>query len=321
MKTKATTPEPSEPEQQTKPPDESAKEPAQIIMEALFQKDWKEVEEILKKHVPVALKSDWEKAGLPEYNPVLFLDQSNSIGEEHADRVYSTLCGFEERRNILLILGSRGGRIEPAYLISKNCKAVSKDKFVVAIPRRAKSAATLLSLGADEIHMGSMSELGPIDPQLGRIPALSLTNALQTLARLVTEFPGSADMFAKYLQSQLDLGILGYFERINESATQYASRLLQGKALGQGRNAAGLSQHLVNYYKDHSFVIDKDEAIELFGDGVIKIQTAEYRLANQIDQNLRWVSRIAKWIHKKEVTFVGSFDSCIKVRDITDEDE
>lgn len=300
------------------PTEEKPKAPSQIVMECLFKKEWKEVEETLKKYVPMALREDWDKSGLTRYNPVLFLDQSNSIGEEHADRIYSAISAFKKRRDVLLIVGSRGGRIEPAYLVSKNCKAAAKDKFVVAIPRRAKSAATLLSLGADEIHMGSMSELGPIDPQLGRIPALSLTNALQTLARLVTDFPGCADMFAKYLQSQLDLGMLGYFERINQSAIQYASRLLAGKTLGDGRTPEGVAGHLVNHYKDHSFVIDKDEALELLGPKVVKIQTSEYQFSNSVDQNLRWVSRIAKWVHKKEITFVGSFDSCLKIRDVAE---
>lgn len=296
--------------------DSQTANPTSEVMSALFDKPWKEAEEILKRNVPLILHAELAKAALRPYNVLLFLDQSNTIGEEHADRIYSAVCEFGQKRDILLIIGSRGGRIEPAYLISKNCKAVSKERFVVAIPRRAKSAATLLSLGADEIHMGAMSELGPIDPQLGGIPALALTNALQTLARLVSENPKSSDMFAKYLESKLDLGILGYFERINDSAIQYAARLLEGKLLGENRSSSALADHLVNHYKDHSFVIDKDEAQRLFGTSIVKVQTAEYSFANEIDQQLRWISRIAKWVHNKEVTFVGSFDSCLRVRDI-----
>jgi hypothetical protein len=38
-------------------------------------------------------------------------------------------------------------------------------------------------------------------------------------------------MLSEYIQEKLDLRILGYFERINESAMQYAERLLAGKNL------------------------------------------------------------------------------------------
>ena len=319
-----TQPLPPVPEEKTPPQDPAPttpEDPEHLIMEALLTQDWKQAEKVLRKNIPVALKNEWNASQLAGYNPLLFLDQSNEIGEEHADRIYTAICGFKQKQDILMILGSKGGRIEPAYLISKNCKAVAKSKFVVAVPRRAKSAATLLALGANEVHMGPMSELGPIDPQLGRIPALSLTNALQTIARLVTEFPGSADMFATYLQKQLDLGILGYFERISESAVQYGSRLLAGKSLPQGRTAAQLATHLVNHYKDHSFVIDKDESMELLGESIVKTQSAEYTFANKIDQNLRWVSRIAKLAHRKVVTFVGGFDSCLKIRELTKDEE
>lgn len=307
---------PSPPPEQKPPP-----KPSELIMAALVSKEWKDAEPVLRENIPLALTEEWQQAGLPSYNLVLFLDQSNQMGEEHADRIYTALGRFPEKKDVLLVLGSRGGRIEPAYLISKNCKAAAQNKFVVAIPRRAKSAATLLALGADEIHMGGMSELGPIDPQLGRIPALSLTNALQTIARVVTEYPACSDMFSKYLQSQLDLGILGYFERINESAIQYGSRLLHGKTFPGSRTPVQLATHLVNHYKDHSFVIDKDETLQLLGDAIVKIQTAEYTLSNRIDQNLRWVSRVARWMHKKVVTFVGGIDSCVKIRDMNEDEE
>ena len=40
------------------------------------------------------------------------------------------------------------------------------DELTVIVPDMAKSAATLLSLGAHHIMMGPASDLGPIDPQL-----------------------------------------------------------------------------------------------------------------------------------------------------------
>ena len=129
---------------------------------------------------------------------ILFLyDPNGDIMPYTADRIYKALPK-KEKRNILLIIHSSGGRIEPAYLISKCCKEYS-DKFVVSVPRKAKSAATLISLGADEIHMGIMSELGPIDPQFGGLPALGLSSAVEYLAGLCKSHPESGDMLAKYL--------------------------------------------------------------------------------------------------------------------------
>jgi ClpP class serine protease len=111
-----------------------------------------ELSALLAKHV----------SNLTDYNLLALLEPEDSIGTFELDQIYSALSATDTRnRNILLILLSRGGSIEPAYQISKLCKAHSKERFVVVVPRQAKSAATLIALGADEIHMGPLGQLGP----------------------------------------------------------------------------------------------------------------------------------------------------------------
>src|SRR3989338_8299095 len=43
------------------------------------------------------------------------------------------------------------------------------DKFSVLVPYKAHSAATMISLGADEIVMSDLSEISPIDPSTANI--------------------------------------------------------------------------------------------------------------------------------------------------------
>lgn len=68
-----------------------------------------------------------------------------------------------------LILQSPGGEGTCVEKVVSLCRAQCK-KFRVIIPNEAKSAATMIALGADEIVMGPCSELGPIDAQ---IPVIS----------------------------------------------------------------------------------------------------------------------------------------------------
>ena len=164
------------------------------------------------------------------YQVLVLLQPEDNIGPLSLDHIYSVLSVHSAReRDILLILLSQGGVIEPAYQVSKLCKAYARERFVVAVPRQAKSAATLIALGADEIHMGPLGQLGPIDPQLGGLPALGVTQALQTIASLSQEYPGSADMFPRYLRMALTVEQIGYCDRVSESAVQYAERLLLTK--------------------------------------------------------------------------------------------
>jgi ATP-dependent protease ClpP protease subunit len=64
-----------------------------------------------------------------------------------------------------LILHSPGGEGTCVEKIVSLCRAQC-DHFRVIIPNEAKSAATMIALGADEIIMGPCSELGPIDAQI-----------------------------------------------------------------------------------------------------------------------------------------------------------
>ena len=65
-----------------------------------------------------------------------------------------------------LIVVSPGGDGTVAETILHLCRKYCTDHFRVAIPAFAKSAATLIALGADEIIMGESSEIGPIDAQV-----------------------------------------------------------------------------------------------------------------------------------------------------------
>ncbi len=70
-----------------------------------------------------------------------------------------------EQTRIDMVILSGGGYPHPAYqminIVRSKCK-----KLKAIIPLYAKSAATLMALGSDEIVMGAQSELGPLDMQM-----------------------------------------------------------------------------------------------------------------------------------------------------------
>lgn len=270
-------------------------------------------EDRLKKALSGHFDALAKKHGAGEYTVLYLLDAEDDITSWHSNRIYNAASAAKRTNDILLVVHSPGGSIEPAYLISKTCKRLAKEKFVVAVPRKAKSAATLLALGADEIHMGLMSELGPIDPQIGGFPALGVRNALEILAQLSCQYPNASKMLADYIQAKLDLRILGYFERINESAMQYAERLLAAKSLPEKWTPQTLANHFVNYYKDQGFVIDHDEARELLGDAVVKQESMEYSFANAVYESFDFLRFVLGMVAKKDLDIVGGSQGAFRV--------
>jgi Serine dehydrogenase proteinase len=246
-----------------------------------------------------------------DYCLLAIFDQHTSITNYELDRIYNGLKAHnaDRQKDVLLLLMSTGGSIEPAYQISKLCKSFAKTKFIVCVPRYAKSAATLISLGADEVHMGMLGHLGPIDPQIGGLPALAIARALDTLAELVERHPASADMLASYLKEKLPVEQIGYYERAAESAVQYGQRLLETKHLSiLADEPAALAHSLVHDYKDHGFVIDFEEATERLGAGWILRGTKEEAFAEAFYEMFDFAEYLARTACKKNLALIGSLD-------------
>jgi ClpP class serine protease len=263
---------------------------------------------IAKNNIKQYLKQVVEKTELSSKFNIAVLYDSSTMVKSDADSIYNAVTQFSNDRPILLILYSNGGVIGSAYLIGQLCREHSKEKFVITVPRQAKSAATLLCCAADEIHMGSLSELGPIDPQINGLPALGLKNSIQHIANLVKETPESAEMFARYLHYSVRPIDLGYYERVAESAMQYAEKLLESNSKKLPKAASAIAHDLVYTYKDHGFVLDKNESIKIFGSEIVKINTEEYQFSNSVYNEL---SMIEKFFGYFDYNFylIGSLES------------
>lgn len=247
------------------------------------------------------------------------LEPQDSIDSFDLDQIFTALNeGNPDRsKRVVLFVISAGGSIEPAYQISKLCKSFARAQFIVVVTRHAKSAATMVAIGADEIHMGPLGQLGPIDPQIGGLPALGVSQALKTIASVAQRYPGSAEMFAKYLRMTLTVEQIGYCDRISESAVQYAQRLLSTKP-NLVAAASRIAKELVYEYKDHGFVIDVEEAKKHLGEDWIKTGTPELRAAEHIYTLLELVNFLLKGSQSKRVLITGcpSQPSSVLVLDI-----
>ena len=92
---------------------------------------------------------------------------SSQIAEDAVRPLYDQLLSVGKNKKIDLFLYSRGGDVGVPWRIVSMFREFCDDFSIIA-PYKAHSAATLISLGADEIIMGKKAELSPIDPTLKR---------------------------------------------------------------------------------------------------------------------------------------------------------
>lgn len=195
--------------------------------------------------------------------------------------------------NAFLLLTTLGGDPNVAYRIARCFQQSYKDgEFIIFVPSICKSAGTLVALGSTQLVMDDCSELGPLDVQLGKpdeigemISGLTPVKAIEflqehtleyfeecflnlimrsnlqitTKTALATATQLASAMFEP-VYAQLDPLKLGEYHRNMMIAAEYGRRLMPHGNLKSER----VLKRLTHGYPSHGFVIDIEEAEQLF---------------------------------------------------------
>lgn len=208
--------------------------------------------------------------------------------------VRAALNQIGEQDVLSLVLNSGGGSIEFAFRIAKAVRA-NCNELEVLVPARAKSAATLIALAADQILFGRFGELGPLDPQVtdptsnaSRRSPLEIVKGLEFLRNYYVEtFEVIARSVARLRRTRRDMTLsLDSVAGLLSPIADPLYRLVNYRELGEAardlaigeeyaketmRRWSPLSQDqastavdiLVWAYPDHDYIIDVDEARDI----------------------------------------------------------
>jgi hypothetical protein len=202
----------------------------------------------------------------------------------------------KEDTEIDLLLDSPGGDPHSTYKIWLELRKRA-NKLRAWVPDYAKSAATLLLLGVDEIYMGLGAELGPLDVQISHpdrenitVSALDVVNSLDYFSKFSIELALTAGAVMIDITKLARIDVLKEIlpfaaqmvrpcvEKIDPHLTQrassqllvaehYAERMLKSRNLNGTdlNNSVGtdIAKRLVHEYPMHGCVIGRDEAKEL----------------------------------------------------------
>jgi ClpP class serine protease len=102
---------------------------------------------------------------------------ASSIGIEDSEAILRAIRQTPADQPIDLVLHTPGGLVLAAEQIAL-ALLERTSKVTVFVPHYAMSGGTLLALTADEIVMDPHAVLGPVDPQIGDMPAASIVKLL-----------------------------------------------------------------------------------------------------------------------------------------------
>jgi len=201
--------------------------------------------------------------------PLLFHIQVN-ITPWVTTKLYDRLIKFGNKikGNVAVILFSRGGDPDTAFLIGKMLNRMTEGHLTYIIPRLAASAATLLALSGDRIIMGSPSELTPIDPQIEILPnrfvsARSVRESCDLILKEIMKHPEIPKSTVEAFLERLPLTEVIDYELLLEHMKELAISLLKLRMVKEETKAEQIAEKLVRGFKYHGRTISIDDALEL----------------------------------------------------------
>lgn len=200
----------------------------------------------------------------------------------HPDAVLmeDLLRSVSDSKKGCLMLSSPGGDPNAAEKLLIMCRERFTEGFYVIVPNYAKSAAALICLGSDEILMGYMAELGPIDPQIQigpipgqSLPARSFIDGLESIRARIKRDGDPPTMYLSML-NQIRPEVIAMCQSAIEDSRATAEKWLKRYMLKDDPQQAERVAELLSdgiHYKSHGKVIDFSEAREALRLNVEKI--------------------------------------------------
>ncbi len=173
------------------------------------------------------------------------------IDIEDSEAVLRAIRTTPPDKPIALILHTPGGLVLAASQIARALKKHPGKKIVI-IPHYAMSGGTLIALAADEIIMDPNAVLGPLDPQLGYEPGVTLP--APSILRVVRE-KGARNV------SDKTLILADIAEKAIKEVQEFIVELLQDK-MGEER-AWEIARMLTEGRWTHDYPITVEKAREL----------------------------------------------------------
>lgn len=182
------------------------------------------------------------------------------------------LYDLSRDRPLHLLLWTPGGDGEVAVRLARSAQACCSE-FTVIVPDIAKSAGTLLALGADHILMSPASDLGPVDPQFemggGDYALISAKDIIAAVDRALDDIAARPETYPLYSAMLSDVNALRV-ERARSALDRTDDLLKEALRSNPRRTAEQVEQlarelrvPLISAPKDHAAILGASDATNL----------------------------------------------------------
>lgn len=185
-----------------------------------------------------------------------------SVGDEDMNGFMAAVHKLDRAKGLDLILHTPGGDIAATESLVKYLWVMFDKNIRVIVPQLAMSAGTMIACAAKSVVMGKQSSLGPIDPQVGGVPAQGVLDEFQMAVQSIQQNPASAPLWQQVVSRYHPSFLLECAQAIRWSREMVSGWLKENMFAGNHGQAA-IADGVVNYLSDHSITATHSRHLSL----------------------------------------------------------
>ncbi|MDE2420919.1 MAG: hypothetical protein KGO49_07040 [Gammaproteobacteria bacterium] len=243
---------------------------------------------------------------------IVYSGEISRNGYEKITKVCDEAASSSNSKKVNLVLYTYGGDPHAAFRIARALQHHYVDGIRLFVPHYCKSAGTLIAIGASELIISDMGELGPLDVQLANLNEMFERSSGMDIIQGITALKSQAQQMFKDFMIDTKVSARVSTKLASEIATNLTTGLFQPVfaqidpiRIGEINRASSIAlsygnmlerkfknikqdgvERLIVGYPSHAFVIDRKEARDIFKT-VRGPEPDEVSLLNKIDLFMR----------------------------------
>ena len=174
-----------------------------------------------------------------------------SINDADKNALMATIHDLDRNKGLDLILHTPGGQTAAAESIVDYLHTMFNNDIRAIVPQIAMSAGTMIACACKEIVMGKHSNLGPIDPQFGGLPATGVIEEFEKALSEIKKDPASTPLWQTII-GKYHPTFLGECDKAILWSKQIVEEWLQKCMFDEDTTHAALIKDIVEALADHS---------------------------------------------------------------------
>lgn len=177
------------------------------------------------------------------------------VNDEDKAAFMMAIHGLDKSLGLDLVLHTPGGGLAAAESLVDYLRRVFGGNIRAIVPHMAMSAGTMIACACRSIVMGKQSNLGPIDPQIGGLPAAAVKKEIERAVNEINSDPARLH-FWQFVLNKYEPTFVSRCEQVVEMAERFVhDRLLDNMLAGQS-DASAIADKIVKGLSD----VDKNKA-------------------------------------------------------------